>query len=410
MPAALASSGIRVPRMDPGSRESLLSYTFGVTATNPDSADTITIAASGAVYGLTGIMIIYAWCNYNYRPIKAKNLTWVTLIYLSAVLWYIGNIGANGHVWIGGVWKNCKLWVIWFRVLFCYIFATLNIVRFYALDRVFNQKKPFTKVAGLIAGAIVIIFNVVFCLINQLISGKLTVRFVDTFVVCDVTQGFRIAALVTQWILWAGCAVLIFRLRNIQSSFNEFRESVAIFAVIIALLTESTVTYIHFKYYTLEKNRRIQKTLMDTIASNLVVWLIVGYPVLMSIFRRHRYEQSWVERLAKDNNKTAYEFTSNQPNTTSYAKMHDNSDSAFNNSQLNIGENETVDYQYGNMFADPGSLRTDSSTLRANGAYNDSELPMALRTNLHIRRPVLNNPSMFNSNSPAPLPGTRAVL
>ncbi|KAJ2310259.1 hypothetical protein IWW54_003285 [Coemansia sp. RSA 2705] len=390
-------------------REHFLSSTFGINAQNPDSADTITIAVSGAVYGLTGIMLVYAWCNYSYRPIKAKGLTWVSLIYLSAVLWYIGNIGANGHMWVTGAWTKCKIWVIWLRVLFCFVFATLNIARFYALDRVFNQKKPFTRRCSLVAGVVIIVFNVVYCLVNQLISDRLTVAFVASLEVCNVTQGFRIAALAIQWVMWAGCAVLIFRLRNIQSSFNEFRESVIIFAVIIALLTESTVTYIHFKYYTLQKVHRIEKTLMDTVASNLIVWLIIGYPVAMSIFRRQVYERQWIERLANDNNKTAYEITSNHAGTT-YAKMRENSETAFNQSNLNFEGNETInsDYAENVQFIDPGSLRTNS-TLQGE-AHNEDNLPMALRTNLHIRRPMLNSPNMFSNAYPGLPPGGRRVL
>ncbi|KAJ2496063.1 hypothetical protein GGH96_006079 [Coemansia sp. RSA 1972] len=413
--SVFGQSGFRHPRIDADMRVNvctlfILSSSYGIKASNPDSGDTVTIAVCGGVYGLTAIMIVYAWCNYNYRPIKAKGLSWVTCIYLSTLLWYIGNIGANGHMWVTGAWTHCKVWIIWLRVLFCYVFASLNIVRFYSLDRVFNQKKPFTRRDSLIAGAIVIIFNVVYCLVNQLVSDELTVAYVPSLELCNVTQGFRIAALVTQWILWTGCGVLIYRLRNIQSSFNEFRESVAIFIVIIALLTESTVTYIHYKFYTLEKNRRIQKTIMDTVASNINVWLIIGYPVFMSIFRRHEFERKWIERLANDNNKTAYDFTSNQQGTT-YTKMNDNGDSGFNHSNLKFGGSNAVNSDYADNveFVDPGSLRTDS-TLRGQDIYGDVNLPLSLRSNLQIRRPTLNSPTMFNNPNPGHPQYGRAVL
>ncbi|KAJ2584594.1 hypothetical protein IWW49_004972, partial [Coemansia sp. RSA 1797] len=124
------------------------------------------------------MLLVYAWCNYNYRPIRAKNLTWTTLIYCATVLWFIGNLVTNNHVRLVGVWSNCKLWILWFRVLFVYVFATMTIVRFYALDRVFNQKKPFTRRSSLISGAVVIVFNVTYCLVNQLISSSLTLEYV----------------------------------------------------------------------------------------------------------------------------------------------------------------------------------------------------------------------------------------
>ncbi|KAI9480112.1 hypothetical protein BX667DRAFT_207575 [Coemansia mojavensis] len=270
-------------------------------------------------------MLIYAWCNYNYQPIRAKNLVWTTLIYLSTVLWFVGNIVANGHVFIVGVWTNCKLWIIWFRVFFCFIFAAMTIVRFYALDRVFNQKKPFTTRSSLVAAAIVVLLNAAYCLVNQLLSGSLTVQYIKDAEVCDGSQWFRNAAIIFQWIIWTACGYLMFRLRNIQSSFNEFRESMAIFVIIILLLIESTVINVHFRRFPLQKARRIEKTVVDMAASTLVVWLFIGYPVIMSIFNRRKYEVEWIERLANDRNKGNYKLgpTSNH---LSYAEIYDLSD------------------------------------------------------------------------------------
>ncbi|KAJ2344139.1 hypothetical protein GGF43_005521 [Coemansia sp. RSA 2618] len=149
---------------------------------------------------------------------------------------------------------------------------------------------------------------------------------------------------------------------------------------------------------------------MDTVVSTLVVWLIIGYPVLMSIFNRREYERKWVERLANDNNKTAYDFTSNQPGTT-YAKMNDNSDSGFNHSNFNFDGNDTLNSGHIKSveFADPGSLRTNS-TLRGPGPMFEDGIPIAMRTNLQIRRPVLNSPSMFANAYPGIPQGGRTVL
>ncbi|KAJ2671897.1 hypothetical protein IWW42_003159 [Coemansia sp. RSA 1085] len=235
------------------------------------------------------------------------------------------NIVANGHVFIVGVWTNCKLWIIWFRVFFCFIFAAMTIVRFYALDRVFNQKKPFTTRSSLVAAAIVVLLNAAYCLVNQLLSGSLTVQYIKDAEVCDGSQWFRNAAIIFQWIIWTACGYLMFRLRNIQSSFNEFRESMAIFVIIILLLIESTVINVHFRRFPLQKARRIEKTVVDMAASTLVVWLFIGYPVIMSIFNRRKYEVEWIERLANDRNKGNYKLgpTSNH---LSYAEIYDLSD------------------------------------------------------------------------------------
>ncbi|KAJ1848968.1 hypothetical protein LPJ70_000744 [Coemansia sp. RSA 2708] len=383
---------------------------FGIKVTNPDKDDIVAISVCAGVFGFTAMMLVYAWCNYSYRPIRAKNLTWTTLIYISTVLWFLGNIPANGHVRLVGAWSNCKLWIIWFRVFFCFVFASMTIVRFYALDRVFNQKKPFTMWSSLIAGAVVIILNVVYCLVNQLISGSLTVEYVASLEVCNVTQALRIAALTFQWVLWTGVGVLFFRLRNIQSSFNEFRESVAIFAVIIALLIESSVTNLQYKYYILEKHRRIEKTIVDMASANLVIWLFIGYPVLMCIFRRKHYEQQWLERLAKDRPNYAYKEAIDPSGGKSYAKMHEASDSTYNSRNIGSMDMSTLGYQNPHHPFAVGHPLNIESVLDSNGRFDADSLPPGLRDNLHIHGPLLNSPGLVSASFMNPPANGRHVL
>ncbi|KAJ2778996.1 hypothetical protein H4R18_004270 [Coemansia javaensis] len=393
-------------------REIILGARLGITVTDPNDKDTTTLIACGALFGVTAVMLVYAWCNHAYRPIKAKNLYWTTLIYLSAVLWFVGNIGTNGHVNIVGAWAHCKLWVVWFRILFCFEFASLMIVRFYALDRVFNQRKPFTTWGSALAFIIATVLNVVFCLGYQLVSGRLTVQYVAPMQVCTSTQAIRISAPATQWVLWAGVGVLIFRLRNIQSSFNEFRESIAIFVVIIALLTESTVTYVHYPYFVLQQGHRIRRTLMDAICSNLIVWLMIGYPVLMSIFRRREYEKQWAGMLTSES-KVAYNISTDQKGTsTTRVRDRPTSDSAFSASQINFASAEAPEPStLGTAgYVELGSLHA-ASTLRGGDApQDDNGLPIALRSNLQIRRPMLNNPAMYAGRHQSARHTSRNVL
>ncbi|KAJ2734999.1 hypothetical protein H4R23_002294 [Coemansia sp. Cherry 401B] len=406
MPVLSPGIGLQ-PRIDPDTRESILSQMFGIKVDNPGREDTVTLAVCGGIFGITAVMLVYAWCNYNYQPIRAKNLLWTTLIYLSTVLWFVGNIVANGHVHIVGAWSNCKLWIIWFRVLFCFVFASMTIVRFYALDRVFNQKKPFTTRSSLIAAAIVVVLNVAYCLVNQLLGKSLEIDYLASVEACNATQTFRNAALIFQWVLWAGCGVLIFRLRNIQSSFNEFRESILIFVVIVALLIESTVINVHFRRFPLQKARRIEKTVMDVVASTLVVWLFIGYPVLMSIFKRRSYELQWLERLAMDGPTNSYNLTPNRKSKQSYAKMEDSANGA-----------DSADHEY---IADSTHLSAHKpfdnyhplnieSVLNSN-ALNESSLPPVLRNKVHVHEPIMYSPSLFSPRYiEPPSPDGRRVI
>ncbi|KAJ2752275.1 hypothetical protein H4R27_004477 [Coemansia aciculifera] len=357
-------------------------------------------------------MIIYAWFNRNFRPIRAKKMSLTTLLHIAGILWFVGNIPSNGHVKLVGVFSYCKLWIVWFRVFFCFMYAAVLILRFFALDRVFNQNKSFKGWTFVLCISIVILVNVIYCLVTQLIRDDLTVSSMEWLEVCNGTQGFRIACIAFQWVLWLGVAVLIYRLRNIQSSFNEFRESLAIFVVAIITLTETTVMNIAFKNYPLMMPHRIEKTMVDTLCANVMVWLILGHPVYMCLFHRRKYETQWLEKLTKDGHKHAYEVSSaGQGHSTAYAKMED--ESAFQNTQLNFGTMDVMASAfYGNQRSYyGGDLLVDESTLRSGEMFqNPDTLPIALRNNLHIHRPVLNVPSMFATGYPDPQGEGRRVI
>ncbi|KAJ2518192.1 hypothetical protein H4217_003490 [Coemansia sp. RSA 1939] len=403
--------------LEPDVRAEYLSTLLNVKVDPVTTADTIVIIIGAAVFGITALMIVFAWINIKYRPIRAKNMTWTTLMHISGILWFLGDIPSNGHVRLNGVWIICKLWVVWFRVLFCYIFASMHIVRFFALDRVFNQNKPFRGITNIIALVVVVVFNVLFCVISQVVSDEITVASLKDLELCNVTQHYRIAALVLQWVLWAGVAVLIFRLRNIQSSFNEFRESLALFIMAIIVLIETTVTNMAFLYYPLMLRHRLEKTLMDIIGANVMVWLIIGQPVYMCIFHRRRYETQWLEKLTRDGRKAAYDVSSGQGGTTAYVKMGERDASMLQNSHINFGSSDaihTLNLGHGtNDYFDVAAMNPDGNTLTSPdaAAYSESNgIPLALRSNLQIRRPVLNTPTMFNVGYSDMNPDGRRVI
>ncbi|KAJ2615617.1 hypothetical protein GGF44_005942 [Coemansia sp. RSA 1694] len=366
------------------------------------------------MFGITTLMVIYAWFNRSFRPIRAKKMSLTTLLHLAGILWFMGNIPSNGHVKLVGAFSYCKLWIIWIRVLFCFVYVSVLILRFFALDRVFNQHKPFRARTTVICLFILVLFNLLYCLVGQLIKDELTVVGMEWIEVCDGTLEYRIACIAFQWVLWIGVAVLIYRLRNIQSSFNEFRESLAIFVVAIITLTETTVMNIAFRYYPLMLVHRIEKTMVDTLCANVMVWLILGHPVYMCLFHRRKYETQWLEKLTKDGHKNAYEVSSAGVGpSTAYAKMED--ESAFQNTQLNFGTMDVMAsafYGGGQRSYYGGDLIIDESTLRNTDMFqNPDTLPIALRNNLHIHRPVLNMPpSMFAAGYPDPQDSGRRVI
>ncbi|KAJ1720647.1 hypothetical protein LPJ61_006134, partial [Coemansia biformis] len=172
----------------------------------------------------------------------------------------------------------------------------------------------------------------------------------------------------------------------------------------------STVTYIHYRYFSLQLGQRIQKTVIDTVCTNLIIWLIIAYPAFMCLFRRRQYEQKWMDMLAWDSHKAAPRAPENQKEAG--GSDDDINNSVFESSQLNFGADDTVQptgTQAGAEYVDLVTLRTDA-TLDGHDPHNDDRLPVAMRTNLQIRRPVLNNPALYDASAAPSRHGARRML
>ncbi|KAJ1959873.1 hypothetical protein GGI12_004106, partial [Dipsacomyces acuminosporus] len=100
--------------------------------------------------------------------------------------------------------------------------------------------------------------------------------------------------------LWAGLLVLIIRLRNINSSFNEFRESLSIFAIVAAIIIEIVVLTAVQPMFLLNRTYRFITTAFDVVGANAITLLILAYPVYMCVFNHHDYEIEWRLKLSKD--------------------------------------------------------------------------------------------------------------
>ncbi|KAJ1959084.1 hypothetical protein GGI12_004527 [Dipsacomyces acuminosporus] len=318
-------------------RLQLIETLFGIKADPVGKADTATITACCVVFSLTLPLIIYAWVNRKYYPIRAKRLTMTTMMYACGVLWFFGNIPVNGLVDITGPWTQCKVWTIWFRILFNYVYSSILFVRFYALDRVFNQNKPFRGRVVYICTGAVVASHLAFCVVGQLVSDKLTAGYSGFVQVCYITDAFRYASIGLQWVVWFGVAVLMFRLRNIQSSFNEFRESLVIFILAVILLLETTIVLSVHPKYPLVRSQRISKTLFDTVISNMIVWVILAQPVYKCVFHRDEYQTEWLQKLVKGGNRVFCDFTTNipGPNSASVSKHEDMINVNMNHNLIN---------------------------------------------------------------------------
>ncbi|KAJ1984733.1 hypothetical protein EDC05_006583, partial [Coemansia umbellata] len=128
---------------------------------------------------------------------------------------------------------------------------------------------------------------------------------------CTTTEGYVGVTLGVLWVNWLIIIIMMIRLRNIQSTFNEFVEFLFICAFGIAAMIKTTVVHFAHPKYPLIRGYRVAETLGDVVISNGIILIIIAYPVIMSVVRPKAYEREWLLRLRTDGLQDMYEANLN---------------------------------------------------------------------------------------------------
>ncbi|KAJ1963507.1 hypothetical protein GGI12_002016 [Dipsacomyces acuminosporus] len=314
-----------VKRMDPLLREQL-SFVLGFKIDPLGPADTATIAAGSVFFALTLSMLIYAWVHRDYPPIRAKNIRVMTLMYIGALFWFIGDIPINGHVELVGVWSVCKLWSLWVRLFFAYTFSASAAIRTYAIYRIFILRKPYSGFKFYIPMFILFGCLIVYCTVSTLVSNKLTAIYREELHFCTYVWAFRGACLALLWCIWFVVLFFVFKIRNVHSSFNERYESIIVCLLAFTAVANTTFLHILKPNYPLQMHLRVSNTWIDFLVSNGAVWSILIYPVVQCMFNRQEYLKSWTAKLRADGLGREYNVSPSNTHGTNpplqYSKMN----------------------------------------------------------------------------------------
>ncbi|KAJ1804481.1 hypothetical protein LPJ77_004742 [Coemansia sp. RSA 2523] len=306
-----------------------------------DGSDLATIIAVAVLYLLTFMFMCYVWYNHDYQPIRAKTVKLCTIMYVAGLMWMVGDFQMNGLVELTGAWKSCRVWVVWVRILSSYIYSGMLMIRFYALERIFNQSKPYKGRAMYIPAICLVVVLLAYCLSCQFVEGKYISEYFDYAQICVVDDRFRYASIGLMWVPWTVVLVLAARLRNIQSTFNERYESLVICILAYTILIKTTVIHATHPFYIFEKSYRQSETLIDAVCSCMIILLMLGYPTYQCMFRRDEYEKEWVQKLRKDGVVKKYSGNLQVGSASGYSQMDG---STFNSPpKTNYFEKDPID-------------------------------------------------------------------
>ncbi|KAJ1932016.1 hypothetical protein FBU59_006515, partial [Linderina macrospora] len=207
-----------------------------------------------------------------------------------------------------GVLKHCKFIALWIRVFFGYMFCCTVVIRTYALDIIFIQGKTYKGWRFYLPLIVLLVGLVIFSVVSQLVPDRLTILYLDFFATCHYVYAYRYSCIALVFAMWVLEAVVVWRVRHIHSSFNEFRESLIMTILGLAFCTEMSVVHALYPYYAFQKVVRAVAVMFDLTTSFVSLMLILAFPVFQCMFRREAYLQEWLVTLSRDGLRKEYDI------------------------------------------------------------------------------------------------------
>ncbi|KAJ2446955.1 hypothetical protein GGF42_005563, partial [Coemansia sp. RSA 2424] len=212
------------------------------------AADLIMVIVISVVYFIQLLAVIYMLWNRSYPPIKAKNPGLMTCVFISSVMWFTGDIQANGHAPLKGTpLQNCKAFGVWIRVLLgvCGMSALIGL-RSYGLYRVFCRNLAYRGLGFYIPFIVTSAFMVIYGIVLQALPANITIRYMEPVDLCYYNDKYKASLYALLWLTWVIIAALNWCTRNIKSSFNETREILFACVIVFGVLIFMTVmSYTH---------------------------------------------------------------------------------------------------------------------------------------------------------------------
>ncbi|KAJ2806872.1 hypothetical protein H4R20_001515 [Coemansia guatemalensis] len=334
---------------------------FGITVDPIGYGDFTIVILYSLVLAIGFVATVYIWANRHYAPIKAKNIPLMTGIYLHSVFFFLGDLTLCGLVHVRGpFFGNCVLMLIWFRSMFGnFALGSLLAIRSYKLYRVFCKNKPMHGHRRLIPYLIFFMLVFIVGMVSSLIPREFTVAYLEGVEFCIVNQDLVTTYCTILWCIWAVYMVMIWLLRNIRSSFNEFREmAISLLLLITCTLFNQVVLY-RFPSLPTSLRWRLALVTVDQVTANYIWWLIMFKPIFNCIFRHDSYLTEWKDKLTSDGLRSQYGMSGSD------------GDMSMNSSTLAYSQAETSK----SIKADPSYTESTRMAINQLTAFTESRQP-----------------------------------
>ncbi|KAJ2884462.1 hypothetical protein FB639_001955, partial [Coemansia asiatica] len=232
----------------------------------------------------------------------------MTGIFLHSVFFLLGDLTLCGLVHVRGpFFGNCILMLVWFRsMLGNFSLGALLTIRSYKFYRVFCKNKPVYGYMRILPYVLYIVLIFFVGLISTLVPRRMTMLYLESIEFCAVNQDLVTTYSVMLWGMWGVYMVMMWLLRNVRSSFNEFKEmAISLGVLVICTISNQALLY-SVPLLPTVLHWRILLVAMDQFTANYIWWLIMLKPLYHCIFNHESYLSYWKQKMTNDGLRAQY--------------------------------------------------------------------------------------------------------
>ncbi|KAJ1954007.1 hypothetical protein EC988_002667 [Linderina pennispora] len=124
--------------------------------------------------------------------------------------------------------------------------------------------------------------------------------------ICLINPHLVTALMSMMWTIWTVYMVTIYLLRNVRSSFNEFREMTGSLLILILCTIFNQIVLYQVPRFPLSLGWRIAMITIDQVTGNYIWWMIMGKTIYNCLFRRDEYLMQWRHKMIDDGLRAEY--------------------------------------------------------------------------------------------------------
>ncbi|KAJ1972992.1 hypothetical protein H4R35_004366 [Dimargaris xerosporica] len=261
--------------------------------------DYIILGLGACAFFVNLLAFLYLLKNRNYPPLKAKNIPLMTVALVSSFFWWLGDSHVNGLFGFRPPFNLCLMWGFWMRHVLGILTHLIVInYRLHLLRWLFVLKRPGKGWRFYVPVILISIPPALLGIVGVVLPRNYTLIYSTGLARCKHNSLIKYLVLSYSVFLILLIWVQSFLLRNIKSSFNEFR-SVVPACIGTTVVVTLNATFVLFELHHTIAGRAVLGV-ANIVACQLFFWCIMGPPLRGCMFHRQEYLTRFYSSLERD--------------------------------------------------------------------------------------------------------------